>query len=329
MASAGDDGAVVVWDLASRTKVARLTSGQAKLYAVAYTPDGRLIATGGEDQDIVLWRADTGQRQETLRGHTNAVRALAFSPDGARLVSAGQDNVAAIWDVGRAARQTTLTGHTSGLYGITVSPDGQTVATAGRDQNVLLWQTGRLPLTGLFHEVLDVWVNRSGDTVAGSASDGSSVLWNATTRKPLATAATAQSVPPGPIPVASTDLVITRSGKSILLWDAATATVVGKLDGHKDKVFSVAEHQAGHLLASGGGDDDKTVRIWDLPSRSPRTVLGLSSIKSPTSVQGLAFAAAGTLLVAAIRSGTILVWTPRPGRCATGSTSARNCTRPR
>jgi WD40 repeat protein len=308
VASAGDDGAVVVWDLASRTRLARLPSGRAKLYAVAYSPDGRLIATGGQDQDIVLWRADTGQRQATLRGHTNAVRALAFSPDGARLVSAGYDNVAAIWDVQREARLNLLTGHTSGLYGITVSPDGQTVATAGRDQNVLLWQTDRLPLTGLFHEVLDVWVNRSGDTLGGSASNGSSVLWNTTTRKPLATAGTAESVTPAPAPPAGTDLVVTRSEKSILLWDAATATIVGKLAGHKDKVFSIAEHPAGHLLASGGGDDDKTVRIWDLPSGSQQTVLSLSSLNSPTYVQGLTFAAAGTLLVAAIRSGTILAW---------------------
>jgi WD40 repeat protein len=308
LASAGDDGHVVVWDLASRTRVATLPSGQDDLYAVAYSPDGRLIATGGKDQDVVLWRADTGQRQGILRGHTNAVRALAFSPDGARLVSAGYDNVAAIWDVQRQARRNTLTGHTSGLYGIAVSPDGQTVATAGRDQNVLLWEMGRLPLTGLFHEVLDLWVSRSGDTIGGSGSDGSSVLWNTTTRTPLATAGTAQSVPSGPTPAAGNDLVVTRSEESILLWDAATATVVGKLDGHRDKVFSVAEHPAGHLLASGGGDDDRTVRIWDLPSGSPRTALWLSSLEPPTSVQGLTFAAAGTLLVAAIRSGTILVW---------------------
>jgi WD40 repeat protein len=308
VASAGDDGHVVVWDLASRTRLARLAGGQAKLHAVTYSPDGRLVAAGGEDQDIVLWRADTGQRQGVLRGHTNDVRALAFSPDGARLVSAGYDNVAAIWDVRRRDRQITLTGHTSGLYGITISPDGQTVATAGRDQNVLLWQTDRLPLTGLSHEVLDLWVNRSGDTLGGSASNGSTLLWNATTRKPLAWAGTADSVTAGPAPTAGTDLVVTRSGRSIMLWDAATATVACKFDGHRDKVFSVAEHPARHLLASGGGDDDKTVRIWDLPSCALRTALSLSAIKPPNNVQGLAFAAGGALLVAAIRSGTILAW---------------------
>jgi WD40 repeat protein len=308
VASAGDDGNVVVWDLASRTKVAKLPSGRSALYAVAYSPDGRLIATGGEDQDVVLWRADTGRLQEVLRGHTNAVRALAFSPDGARVVSAGYDNVAAVWDVRRNARLITLPGHTSGLYGIAVSPDGQTIATAGRDQNVLLWQRNRLPLTGSLHELLDVWVSRSGDTVGGSASDGSSVLWNAATRRPLATADTAESVPPRPAPAPGADVVVTRNGKSILLWEAATATVVGRLDGHQDKVFSVAEHPAGHLLASGGGDDDKVVRIWDLPSGKQRTELPLPSFRSPGYVQGLAFAAGGTLLVASVRSGTILIW---------------------
>jgi WD40 repeat protein len=308
LASAGDDGDVVVWNLASRTRVARLPSGRSALYAVAYSADGRLIATGGEDQDVVIWRADTGRRQEILRGHTNAVRALAFSPDGARLMSAGYDNVATVWDVRRNARLTTLTGHTSGLYGITVSPDGQTVATAGRDQNVLLWETSRLPLTGLLHEVLDLWVSRSGDTVGGSASDGSSVLWNTTTRQRRVTAGTAESMTPRPAPTTGPDLVVTRSGKSILLWDAATATVVGKLDGHRDKVFSVAQHPAGHLLASGGGEDDQTVRVWDLPSGSQRIELTLSTLRSPVYVQGLTFTSAGTLLVAAIRSGTILVW---------------------
>jgi eukaryotic-like serine/threonine-protein kinase len=65
---------------------------------LAFSPDGKRIATGSEDLAIRLWDASTGQQVLTLRGHTAAVTSLAFSPDSHRLVSGGIDWTARVWD---------------------------------------------------------------------------------------------------------------------------------------------------------------------------------------------------------------------------------------
>ncbi len=93
--------------------------------AVAFSPDGRRLASTSDDQTVKVWDAGTGQEMLTLRGHTKGVMGVAFSPDGRRIASAGWDHTVKVWDAGIGQEALTLKGHTSSVHGVAFSPDGR------------------------------------------------------------------------------------------------------------------------------------------------------------------------------------------------------------
>jgi WD40 repeat protein len=100
---------------------------------VAFSPDGKLIATSDLDNTAKIRDARTGQELLTLSGHTGEVMNLAFSPDSKRLVTTSLDHTAKIWDTTTGQELLSLVGHTDGLITPTFSPDGSLIATTGFD----------------------------------------------------------------------------------------------------------------------------------------------------------------------------------------------------
>jgi hypothetical protein len=174
----------------SATLLKTLVGHKDCIYSVAWSPDGKFLASGSYDKMVKLWDAATGREVKNLQDHIDAVFAVAFSPDGKHLASGSQDRSVKIWDIASGQRLYTLGDATDGLTSMAYSPSGKQIAAAGYDKTIFVWQVGESEGRLLHSLIADedsilalAWTP-DGKTLITSSSDGSIRFRNAATLDP-------------------------------------------------------------------------------------------------------------------------------------------------
>jgi WD40 repeat protein len=181
LAIAWGDGAATVVDTKTWATVHTLAGHTRAIYSIAYSPDGRSLATSSTDRTVRVWdvsdtSAMTLTAQAVLSGHTHEVYNVAFSPDGKSLASASRDRTVRIWNLKTYTTTDVLLGHMGFVFGLAYSPDGKHLATSSADQTVRIWDMSRSPktiavLTGHTGSVTSLAYSPDGKFIASGSAD--------------------------------------------------------------------------------------------------------------------------------------------------------------
>jgi WD40 repeat protein/serine/threonine protein kinase/class 3 adenylate cyclase len=192
-AAAGDEA--VLYDTRTQKELHKLTGHQKviQLMSLAFSPDGRTVATASKDTTLKLWDANTGKEIRTFAGHAKEVSSVAFTPDGRHVISGSWDGTVKMWDVATGALTRTFNGSQVYVFTLAISPDARIVATGGPDGRVRLWSIASgeeiMALSGNQLTVPSVAFSPDGRTIAsvGGAS-GSVKIWGGTLTDTMAEA---------------------------------------------------------------------------------------------------------------------------------------------
>jgi len=288
---------------------------------VAFSPDGKSLATACSDGVVRLFDPRTGQLLEALRGHSDCAAAVAFSPDSRRLVTGGYDHTARIWDWQMGAVVNPLSGHTGAVLSAAYAPGGSLVATAGIDQTIRLWDafTGRPERTLRGHKS---WVNSiaflpGGERLISGSSDGTVKVWSVSSGELLktleATPAEVRSIavsPDGKLVAAGI-----RYGV-IKLWETADWKERRSWTTAGDDVWAVAFAADSTRLFTAAGEWNRpaAVATWDVASGEQVGRMQLTG-----EILCLAISPDGQRLAAGASDRTVSVWNVRPSGPAVSS----------
>ncbi|MFZ2955633.1 MAG: HEAT repeat domain-containing protein [Candidatus Ozemobacteraceae bacterium] len=228
-----------LWIKSLRPPPIHLGSGQWAMFqgheklvsCIAYSPDGKRIASGGYDQSIRMWDAVNGEQIQILTGHDDYVKAVAFSPDGKKLASGSSDKTVRIWDAESGTELQCLRGHEGSVECVAFSPLANALASGSMDKTIRIWN----PESGqhIF-------------TLTGHAGSVTTLAFSKVARQ----------------------LLSGSEDRMVKVWNSETSLLIHTLKRHEDGVTAVVFHPLGELGIS--ASNDRTIRIWDLVKGTER-----------------------------------------------------------
>ncbi|MEE3716715.1 hypothetical protein V2H45_08155 [Tumidithrix elongata RA019] len=279
----------------------RIEGHRSGLVSVAFSPNGKTIASGSYDNMIKLWNLD-GKELHALIGHSNWVLSVAFSPDGKTIASGSSDNTVKLWNLD-GKELLTLIGYGNWFFNVAFSPDGKTIVSGTDKGTIKLWSLDgkELPtLTGHSNWVRNVAFSPDSKTIVSGSDDKTIKLWNLDGEELRTLTGHSDSVnsvafsPDGKI------IVSGSRDKTIKLWNL-DGEELRTLTGHSDSVNSVAFSPDGKIIVSGSRDN--TIKLWDLDGKELLTLSGHCY-----SVNSVAFSPDGKIIVSGSDDDTIKLW---------------------
>ena len=281
--------------------------GKTDVWCVAYSSNGKLLASGHTNNLVCLWDPQTGNPiGNPLEWHMYGVSAISFSRDNTLLASAG-GNAVCIWDLETHKPIGDPIYHDRHLRSVAISPDKKTIATAGKDRMIFLWDltTHALIAKTSPHgaSILSICFTSDGKKIASASKDKTARLWDGATLEPIG------------IPMMHTDklsdLVFSPNGKvlatagetkAVCLWNVDTQQLIGSPLLHDTFLSTVMFAPDGKTLVSTGRD--KIVYLWDVEAQKIITKL----YGHQGAVNGLYFSPDGNTLASAADDSVIRLW---------------------
>ena len=290
--------------------------------ALAFSPNGKLLAAATTDGNIYLWNTQDHQLVGIGQGNGRWIWSLAFSPDGQQLASSGAEQLVRLWNVAplRAepsdtfhtlTAQTMLRGHTDTVFTVAFSPDGQQLASGSADQSICLWQvaTGTLVNTFCDHvgPIFTLAFDPTGTLLASAGRDRVVRIWDlaARTLRHHCIGHTEEVIDLRFHYVTATGITWLITGsrdQSVRLWASDSGQLHHTLVDANNEILAIAASPGGHLLAASGADH--MIRCWDLTTMQLR----YSFSGHGDAVRALAFSADGITLASGGNDQTIRLW---------------------
>ena len=293
-----------------------------RITAVAWSLDGRHLASASYDKSARIWDSTNGYREIIYRGHVDRVQALAWSPDGKRVASASSDRTVQIWDAITGRSLFTYHGHSLPVMAVAWSPDGTRVASGGDDKTVQVWDAGNGMLIythrGHSGRVQAIAWSPDGARIASGGDDKTVQVWMHARPKSsffskLLSAASSSSTYRGHTAKVYA-LAWTPNGqriasvsadKTLQVWDALGSKKYFIYRSNGASLNTIAWSPDGRFIAAGG--NDKMAHIWDAVTRQ-----GVSTYHGHSNyVTALAWSPDGKLLASASVDRSIQVWEKR------------------
>ncbi len=268
LATTSEEGTVKFWNVKSGT-LNETIPVQSRLWNLAWTQDGRYLASGELDRAFWVWDMQQHKQRTTFYGNLGPVRAVAFTPDSGSLITANEDGSVRVWDMlsGQCIQNWQGFAHT--VHDVAWSPSSTQIASGGNDEIITIWDVAtRVPLHLLRGHKMIIW----------------GVSWS----------------PDGRL-VASCG-----EGSSVRIWDIANGASAGVLTDPvlaKTLLFSTAWSPDGSRLAV--GSYQQGVLVYDLRTQTFQRVGG-SDV--PARIRRVEWSPDGKYLAASSEGGFILIW---------------------
>lgn len=244
-----------------------------RVLSLAFSPDGKTLASSSENGRIKRWSLDAGKIQagsisvpsQTFFGGTGAINTIAFTPDGRFLISGDRGGRIEFWNLETGELNNSFCGHSAAVKLIKISDDGYFLASTGEDKNVKIWQFTNQELVYSFGEKsnMNAIAFCPKCPIIASAGESQEIkLWSLRTGKLIQSLGWSSGAvydlafsPDGKI------LAVGGYGRTIRIWNWETGELVNSLKSNLYSVRSLCFSPDGQTLASGG--EDTTIKIWD------------------------------------------------------------------